>query len=87
LIDTVTAFAATSRFRTCDARGWCLDGENACPPEDCGGAPGYAALLEALADRAHPDHDEFTRWFGGPLDPHHFDLAEVNVELQRLARS
>ena len=25
----------------------CIDGERACPPEDCGGEPGYAALLEA----------------------------------------
>ena len=40
-----------------------------------------------LADRSHPDHDELTRWLGGPFDPRHFDLAEVNVELQRLARS
>lgn len=65
----------------------CLDGENACPPEDCGGPHGYARLLVALADRTHPDRDELTRWFGGPLDPQRFDLAAVNVELQRLARS
>jgi hypothetical protein len=28
----------------------CLDGANACPPEDCGGTGGYADLLEALAN-------------------------------------
>jgi hypothetical protein len=32
-----------------DAAG-CLDGQGACPPEDCGGPPGYADLLAALAD-------------------------------------
>lgn len=31
------------------------DGARTCPPEDCGGAPGYENLLAALAD---PDHDE-----------------------------
>ena len=27
----------------------CSDGEGACPPEDCGGPPGYEQLLECLA--------------------------------------
>jgi hypothetical protein len=36
----------------------CLDGANACPPEDCGGAGGYEELLLALADPGHEDHAE-----------------------------
>jgi len=40
----------------------CVDGEGACPPEDCGGPHGYAELLEALADPAHPDHDHLSGW-------------------------
>ncbi len=43
--------------------------------------------IEALADPAHTEHGELTRWIGGPFDPRRFDVAEVNVELQRLARS
>lgn len=34
----------------------CIDGECACPPEDCGGPRGYRALLDALADPATPEH-------------------------------
>ena len=62
----------------------CLDGENACPPEDCHGSGGYAELLEALADPTHEDHDDLINWVGGAFDPASFDLAEVNVVLQRL---
>lgn len=38
-----------------DAPG-CVDGAGTCPPEDCGGPHGYAELLDALADRRHPEH-------------------------------
>jgi len=26
----------------------CVDGKRACPPEDCGGTPGYEDILEAI---------------------------------------
>ena len=32
---------------------YCLDGANACPPEDVGGGPDYAEFLEAMADPKH----------------------------------
>lgn len=60
----------------------CLDGANACPPEDCGGAWGYRHLREVLADRAHPDHAELVRWIGEPFDPAAFDIAAANTALQ-----
>ena len=63
----------------------CLDGENACPPEDVGGPPGYEEFLQALADPAHPDHEDLKEWSGGPFDPAAFDLAEVNARLKRVA--
>ncbi len=36
----------------------CLDGERACPPEDCGGIAGYAHVLKVLNDPAHLEHEE-----------------------------
>ncbi|HZP14742.1 MAG TPA: plasmid pRiA4b ORF-3 family protein, partial [Nocardioides sp.] len=61
----------------------CLGGENACPPEDCGGPHGYATMLEALADPSHEDHKEFVEWIH-EFEPTAFDLVDANVALQRL---
>jgi hypothetical protein len=37
-------------------------GEGACPPEDCGGVPGYEELQQALADPSHPEHQHMRGW-------------------------
>jgi hypothetical protein len=49
----------------------CVDGHGACPPEDVGGPPGYAELLEVLADSAHEDHERMREWTGNRLRPFH----------------
>ena len=61
----------------------CLEGQNACPPEDVGGAPGYEEFLRALADPANPEHEELKAWIGGSFDPAAFDVAEVNQRLNQ----
>ena len=40
----------------------CIDGERACPPEDCGGPPGYERLLDIISDAKHPEYEEMYRW-------------------------
>ena len=40
----------------------CIAGERACPPEDCGGAPGYFNLLETLHNPTHPEYEEIVIW-------------------------
>jgi hypothetical protein len=40
----------------------CVDGSGACPPEDCGGAPGYSDLKVILADPAHEEHHAMLEW-------------------------
>lgn len=62
----------------------CLGGENAAPPEDCGGIPGYYMLLEAIEDEEHPDHEEMLEWIGGGFEPGAFDPDEVNRKLDAL---
>lgn len=60
----------------------CVDGHGACPPEDCGGPGGYAELLDALADPAHPDHDHMRSWVGNRLRP--FDRAATDQWVRRV---
>jgi Plasmid pRiA4b ORF-3-like protein len=62
----------------------CIDGENACPPEDCGGPHGYERLRRALANPQHEEHKDYLDWVGSAFDPGAFDLVAVNAELQRL---
>ncbi len=64
--------------------GVCVDGANACPPEDVGGAGGYEQFLEALADPLHEEHDSYLVWVGYKFDPEAFDIGAVNAALQRV---
>lgn len=61
----------------------CLAGENACPPEDCGGPYGYPNLVAILADPRHDEHDEIREWIGDDFDPLRFDLALINRRLSK----
>ena len=62
----------------------CLAGKRACPPEDCGGPPGYENLLQALADPTHEAHNDMKEWLGRPFDPEAFDLNDVNDALRQI---
>ena len=63
----------------------CVAGQGACPPEDCGGAWGYAELKEILADPSHERHQDMLEWLGlnagKDFDPEKFSVAEVNARL------
>lgn len=62
---------------------FCVLGERACPPEDCGSVPGYEELCEALPDPKHPEHEHWKQWIGD-YDPAAFDLDGINRALARI---
>ncbi|MGC1685767.1 MAG: plasmid pRiA4b ORF-3 family protein [Candidatus Acidiferrales bacterium] len=62
----------------------CVAGARACPPEDVGGMGRYDDFLQAIANPAHPEHDDFAEWIGGNFDSEAFDLDEVNRKLRYL---
>jgi len=63
----------------------CARAAGGCPPEDCGGPPGYCRMLEILADPRHEEFEEMLDWIGEDWQPEHYDIAAVNAELARLA--
>ena len=50
-----------------------LDGQRNCPPEDCGGAPGYLEMLKVLSDPEDPEREEYLLWLGKPFDPEAYE--------------
>ena len=64
----------------------CIGGESACPPEDCGGIPGYFRHLEILRDPADDEYEQHIEWLEGitrnnhPYDPERFDPEKVHFD-------
>jgi hypothetical protein len=48
------------------------------------GTPGYAELLEVLADPGREDHDHFRSWVGGDVRSGGVRSRVVNAGLQRV---
>ncbi len=58
----------------------CVAGARACPPEDCGGVPGYQSLLEALLDPKHPEHQTLSDWIPAGWGPEVFRPEDVRFD-------
>jgi len=64
----------------------CTGGQLACPPEDCGGIPGFYGLLDTIGDPSHDRHEESLDWLGDDFDPKAFSVDDVNRRLAFLHR-
>jgi len=62
----------------------CVDGQRACPPEDCGSIPGYTDLLKIMKNPRHKEYKSMLEWLGGKFDPDLFDIEAVNTCLRKL---
>lgn len=56
----------------------CIDGERNCPPEDCGGAPGYKELLKVINLPGHPDREALLDWLDADWEAEEFDVEYTN---------
>lgn len=79
-VEDIAAGSGSERYR-------CLEGERACPPEDCGGIWGYQELLEELQKPDNEKHSPDWEWLAEAyegFDPEAFDLNRVNTWLKSL---
>lgn len=67
----------------------CIEGENACPPEDCGSDEGYFRVIDLLSgkeERYDGERREVKEWLKGhvnvvwPYRPNHFNPSEVKFD-------
>ena len=62
-----------------------LGGERRCPPEDCGGIPGYYEFLNDIANTQNEKREAALDWYGGPYDPDDIGEQQINTTLSRIA--
>ena len=61
----------------------CIAGQRACPPEDVGGIPGYAKMLDILKDPTHPEYEDMAGWLTQDFNPAAFNIDQANMRLGR----
>jgi pRiA4b ORF-3-like protein len=54
-----------------------LGGERRCPPEDCGGPPGYFDFIESITRKNSKKAKEVLDWYGGPFEPNDIDEEKL----------
>jgi hypothetical protein len=81
-VETATVADPDSRYPRC------IGGQGACPPEDCGGIPGYQRLREVLDDPTAPEREDLLEWLGlvcpTGFDPVRFDTRDADTRLAAL---
>lgn len=61
-----------------------LGGERRCPPEDCGGLPGYYEFLNKIS-KPGKVRKEALDWYGGRYEPNEIDEKRIVTALKRIA--
>jgi|GEM_PF-1181974 len=68
-------------------RHFCVDGQRACPPENCGGPEDYAKLLAAYFNPADERHGWALAWAGESFHPETYDPALFADTVNALAKA
>ena len=64
-----------------------LGGERRCPPEDCGGIPGYYEFLKNIASKNGTKRKAAFEWYGGPYYLDEIDEEKIVAALERIAKT
>jgi Plasmid pRiA4b ORF-3-like protein len=60
-----------------------LGGERRCPPEDCGGFPGYYEFLGNITRKQSKKRKAALDWYGGPYNPDDIDEQQIIAKLEK----
>lgn len=61
----------------------CVEGERACPPEDCGGVWGYVDLLAAIRNPNHDEHEDMLEWIAPRFNSEKFDANKATKSMRK----
>jgi hypothetical protein len=64
-----------------------LGGARRCPPEDCGGFPGYYEFLDNIASKQKKKKRTALDWYGRSYDPDDIDEQQIITALSRIANN
>lgn len=62
-----------------------VSGQNACPPEDCGGVYRYLEIIEILGDLSHEEYESIKEWLGPKFNPVILNKLSITKELGTLS--
>nr|WP_283811409.1 plasmid pRiA4b ORF-3 family protein [Bradyrhizobium zhanjiangense] len=68
-----------------DGLPFLLEAAGRCPPEDVGGAPGYAEYLDGIGDPTHPEHENMRLWGPERFDPNVVDRKTLEAAVNALS--
>ena len=63
-----------------------LGGERRCPPEDCGGVPGYYEFLRNVTSEQQDKRAHALVWYGEVYDPEDIGTKKIVAALGRIAK-
>ena len=62
-----------------------IAGEGQCPPEDCGGVPGYEYMCEVLQNPQHAEYASYREWLGESyFEQCEFNIAQTNYAMSKV---
>lgn len=61
-----------------------VSGQNACPPEDCGGVYRHREIIDILADPFHEEFESMVDWLDPKFNPYTFNRITIEKELNIL---
>ncbi|WP_244481893.1 plasmid pRiA4b ORF-3 family protein [Bradyrhizobium pachyrhizi] len=68
-----------------DGLPFLLEAAGRCPPDDVGGAHGYADYLDAIGDPTHPEHEHMRLWGPPQFDPNVVNRKALEAAVNALS--